>query len=98
MALLTAVVMAAAVPAGYALAGPAEAAVACTAPAWAEGNTYQAGAQTTYQSHQYQALVTHTAWPGAGWNPAATPTLWRDLGACTGGGTPPTTPPPTNPP
>jgi len=99
MALLTAVVMAAAVPAGYALAGPAAAAVACTAPVWAEGNTYTAGSQVTYQSRQYQALVTHTAWPGTGWNPAATPSLWRDLGECTGGGTPPpTTPPPTTPP
>ncbi|WP_407664378.1 carbohydrate-binding protein, partial [Micromonospora parastrephiae] len=33
----------------------------------------------------YQALVTHTAHPGAGWNPAGTPSLWRDLGACSGG-------------
>ncbi|GAB3939058.1 hypothetical protein GCM10027614_20460 [Micromonospora vulcania] len=56
--------------------------VACTAPAWAEGTTYQAGAQVTYGGRLYQALVTHTAYPGAGWNPAATPSLWRDLGAC----------------
>src|SRR6185503_8527723 len=61
--------------------------VACTAPAWAEGNTYTAGQQVTYQGRLYQALVTHTAWPGAGWNPASTPSLWTDLGACTG--TPP---------
>ncbi|RQX03698.1 carbohydrate-binding protein, partial [Micromonospora inaquosa] len=52
--------------------------VACTAPAWAEGPTYQAGAQVTYGGRLYQALVTHTAHPGAGWNPAATPSLWRD--------------------
>jgi chitinase len=78
----------------------AVAAVACSAPAWAEGNTYTAGTQVTYQSRLYQALVTHTAYPGAGWNPAATPSLWRDLGACTGGGTttPPTTAPTTRPP
>ncbi len=83
--------------------------VACTAPAWAEGPTYQAGAQVTYGGRLYQALVTHTAHPGAGWNPAATPSLWRDLGACSGSTPPPTTPrrrrpqpptdaPPTTPP
>jgi chitinase len=61
--------------------------VACTAPAWAEGNTYTAGTRVTYQGRLYEALVTHTAWVGAGWNPAATPSLWKDLGACDG--TPP---------
>ncbi|RLP86949.1 glycoside hydrolase family 18, partial [Micromonospora sp. BL4] len=64
--------------------------VACTAPAWAEGRTYQAGTQVTYGGRLYQALVTHTAHPGAGWNPASTPSLWRDLGACSGGTPPPT--------
>ncbi len=68
--------------------------VACTAPAWAEGTTYQAGDQVTYQGHLYKALVTHTAYPGAGWNPAATPSLWQDLGACTGG-TPTSSPTPS---
>ncbi|MGI5245382.1 carbohydrate-binding protein [Dactylosporangium sp. CA-139066] len=62
------------------------AAAACSAPNWAEGNTYTAGQQVTYNGHTYQALVTHTAYVGAGWNPAATPSLWKDLGACTGGG------------
>ena len=81
----------------------ATAAVVCTAPGWAEGRTYTAGTQATYQNRLYQALVTHTAYVGAGWTPAATPSLWRDLGACTGGPTtPPTTPPttttPTTPP
>jgi chitinase len=86
-----------------AVAGPggaANAAVTCSGTVWAEGNTYTVGQQVTYQAHLYQALVTHTAWPGAGWNPAATPTLWTDLGACTGGGTtttPPTTKPTTPP-
>ncbi|GAA0595229.1 glycoside hydrolase family 18 [Kribbella sandramycini] len=69
--------------------------VACTAPAWAEGNTYAVGAQVTYQGRLYQARSAHTAHPGAGWTPASTPTLWQDLGACDN--TPPTTPP-TNPP
>jgi chitinase len=78
---------------------PGVAAVTCSAPAWAEGNTYTVGTQVTYGGHLYQALVTHTAYVGAGWNPAATPSLWKDLGACTGGGTtpPPTTPPTTTP-
>jgi hypothetical protein len=75
----------------------AVAAVTCSSTVWAEGVTYTAGQQVTYNGHLYQALVTHTAYPGAGWNPAATPSLWRDLGACTGGGTPTTTPPTTRP-
>jgi chitinase len=66
--------------------------VVCNAPAWAEGNTYTVGTQVTYNGHLYQALQTHTAYVGAGWNPAATPSLWQDLGACTGG-TPPASPP-----
>jgi chitinase len=86
-----------AAPGGVA-AGSRVAAVECTAPAWSEGSTYAMGAQVTYGGRLYSALVAHTAYAGAGWNPAATPTLWRDLGACTGGPTtPPTTPPPTGP-
>jgi chitinase len=82
-----------------ALASPTTLA-ACSAPTWAEGNTYTAGTQVTYNSHLYSALVTHTAWPGSGWNPAATPSLWKDLGACTGGPAPspsPTTSPKPTP-
>jgi len=70
--------------------------VVCNAPAWAEGNTYTAGTRVTYNGRLYEALVTHTAWPGAGWNPAATPSLWKDLGACDGG--PTTSPSPTRSP
>ncbi len=70
-------------------------AVVCTFPAWAEGQTYNAGARVTYSNRGWEALVTHTAHPGANWNPASTPSLWKDLGACDG--TPgPTTPPPTS--
>jgi chitinase len=77
----------------------ASAAVTCSATVWAEGNTYTVGQQVTYNGHLYRALVTHTAYVGAGWNPAATPSLWTDLGACTGGATtPPTTAPTTTPP
>jgi chitinase len=81
-------------------AGPSTLA-ACTAPAWAEGNTFAAGAQVSYNGHTYSALVAHTAWPGTGWNPAATPSLWKDLGACDGQPSPPpptATAPPSAPP
>ncbi len=93
LAIVTAMVL---VPTLQAQAGSAAIQAACTAPAWAEGNTYTVGTQVTYQGHTYQALQTHTAYPGAGWTPAATPALWQDLGACSGGGGP-TTPPPTTP-
>ncbi len=75
-----------------AFAATGEAAVACSSTVWAEGATYTAGQQVTYQSKLYQALVTHTAYVGTGWNPAATPTLWKDLGACSGGTTPTSSP------
>ncbi|NYF58941.1 carbohydrate-binding protein [Micromonospora purpureochromogenes] len=83
---------------GLAAATTDVAAVACTAPAWADGTTYPAGSQVSYAGRRYEALVTHTPPPGAGWNPAATPSLWRDLGACDGGGTPAPTPSPTRTP
>ncbi|WP_275412358.1 MULTISPECIES: glycosyl hydrolase family 18 protein [Deefgea] len=50
---------------------------------WAEGNTYTAGAQVTYAGKTYTALSTHTAYAGAGWNPASTPTLWKEVTATT---------------
>jgi chitinase len=71
--------------------------VVCTSPAWAEGTTYALGARVTYSGRLYEALVAHTAHIGAGWNPVAAPSLWRDLGACDGG-PPPTTAPPSSPP
>ncbi|MEV0005348.1 glycosyl hydrolase family 18 protein [Micromonospora sp. NPDC050980] len=70
---------------------------ACEAPAWAEGVTWTAGSRASYAGRLYQALVTHTPPPGAGWTPAAVPALWTDLGACSTG-TPspsPTTRPPS---
>ncbi|SMC28638.1 Chitinase [Andreprevotia lacus DSM 23236] len=84
--LLTAMFMAGSVIAAFA------------APAWQEGNTYTAGTVVTYNGHDYQALVTHTAYVGAGWNPSSTPTLWKDLGVTTGTTTPtPTTAPTVTP-
>ncbi|MGW1058222.1 carbohydrate-binding protein [Micromonospora rubida] len=69
--------------------GPARAAaVACSAPGWAEGTSYPAGTRVSYAGRLYQALVTHTPPAGAGWNPAAAPSLWKDLGACDGTPTP----------
>nr|BAK53879.1 family 18 chitinase [Chitiniphilus shinanonensis] len=58
------------------------------APAWQEGSTYTAGTVVSYNGHDYKALVTHTAYTGANWNPAGTPTLWQDLGASSSTPTP----------
>lgn len=63
-------------------------AAACSAPAWAEGTTYQAGDQVTYEGSGYTATMAHTAHPGAGWDPASTPTLWTHDGTCDGGAEP----------
>jgi len=68
-----------------------------SAPPWTEGTTYQVGSRVSYNGTCYVALVAHTAHPGAGWNPASTPTLWRPAGSCSGGTNPPP-PPPGNPP
>ncbi|WP_148716736.1 M64 family metallopeptidase [Chitinolyticbacter meiyuanensis] len=51
---------------------------------WAEGRSYAAGSFVTYNGRNYQALVAHTAHVGANWNPAASNTLWKDVGACSG--------------
>lgn len=48
---------------------------------WAEGTTYTAGTQVNYAGKTYTARSTHTAYVGAGWNPAATPTLWEAVNA-----------------
>ncbi|UXY16369.1 glycosyl hydrolase family 18 protein [Chitiniphilus purpureus] len=55
------------------------------APVWQEGSSYTAGTVVSYNGHDYKALVAHTAYAGANWNPASTPTLWQDLGASSGG-------------
>jgi chitodextrinase len=47
------------------------------ATAWREGVAYAAGTVVTYAGRDYVALVSHTAWAGSGWNPAATASLWR---------------------
>jgi endoglucanase len=64
----------------------------CSAPAWAEGTSYGAGHQVTYEGHAYTATMAHTAHPGAGWDPASTPTLWTLDGTCDGGPAPEPTP------
>ncbi|WP_197053826.1 glycoside hydrolase family 19 protein [Chitinibacter sp. ZOR0017] len=57
--------------------------------AWVEGNSYKAGDVVNFGGASYTALSTHTAYVGANWNPAATPTLWKAGGNCsTGGSTP----------
>lgn len=64
----------------------------CSAPAWAEGTSYSAGQQVTYEGNGYTALVAHTAYPGAGWDPVSAPTLWTLDGTCDGGPAPEPTP------
>ena len=49
---------------------------------WTEGKTYQVGTVVTDQGKPYKALVTHTAYAGAGWNPAATASLWQAVASC----------------
>src|SRR3954451_14435708 len=72
--------------------------VACTAPAWAEGVSYAAGALVTYNGRLYRARGPAPPPAGAGWNPVAAASLWEDLGACDGGATTPSTTPPTTQP
>ncbi|MBN1412294.1 MAG: hypothetical protein JW969_15720, partial [Spirochaetales bacterium] len=50
---------------------------------WVCGVTYTAGTVVTYLENTYEALVTHTAWCGANWNPADTPTLWKPVSGVT---------------
>lgn len=59
------------------------------APAWQEGTTYSAGTVVSFKGSDYSALVTHTAYVGAGWTPDTTPTLWKLVAA---GTTPTATP------
>jgi chitinase len=63
-----------------------------SAASWQEGNTYTAGTTVDYAGKTYAALVTHTAYAGAGWNPASTPTLWKETGV----GSPTASPAPTS--
>lgn len=57
-------------------------AASTTCTAWAEGKSYTVGQVVTYNGVIYTALQSHTAWAGAGWNPAATPALWAVGGTC----------------
>jgi len=65
----------------------------CTA--WVEGVAYQRGQVVSYLGKTYTALVTHTAYVGANWNPLATPSLWSAGGDCGVTPTPAPTPAPT---
>jgi chitinase len=71
------------------------AAYAYAAPAWQEGTTYSAGTVVSHKGSDYSALVTHTAYVGAGWTPDTTPTLWKLVGAATATATPQSTVAPT---
>lgn len=60
--------------------------------AWADGGTFRAGEVVTYNGKAYTALVSHTAYAGAGWNPTVG-SLYRPGGQCSGTAAPP--PPPS---
>ena len=62
---------------------------------WSEGVVYQRGQVVSYLGKTYTALVTHTAYVGANWNPLATPSLWSAGGDCGVTPTPAPTPAPT---
>ena len=47
--------------------------------AWTEGASYTAGQVVSYQGKSYRCLQAHTAYVGAGWNPASSPTLWQAI-------------------
>ncbi|QLI83248.1 hypothetical protein HZU75_10745 [Chitinibacter fontanus] len=67
-------------------------AASVSAATWQEGNTYSAGTTVDYNGKTYTALVTHTAYVGANWNPASTPTLWKETGTSSSTPTPTTAP------
>ena len=74
------------------------AASAWAAPLWQEGQSYTVGTQVDYNGSTYQALVSHTAYVGANWNPASTPTLWKLIGTAGPTPVPTATPVPTTKP
>lgn len=79
------------------LASGSFAAPACSQSVWSEGKTYTVNTVVAYSGHNYTALTTHTAYVGANWNPAATPTLWKDAGACDSNSVSPTPTPVVTP-
>lgn len=48
-------------------------------PAWEEGATYEPGDRVTYQGHTWECVSRHTAWPGTGWTPDRTPSMWKQV-------------------
>ena len=57
--------------------GPAEGSTpAPDAPAWAEGVAYTVGQLVTYAGVVYRCILAHTAWPGTGWTPDVSASLW----------------------
>lgn len=62
---------------------------------WTEGKIYMKGEVVSYMGKTYTAVVSHTAYVGANWNPASTPSLWSAGGTCGGTTTPTPAPTPT---
>jgi hypothetical protein len=94
------VVLAVLVMAAMGTGGRASAQVSCSGvAAWTDccGCTYSQGQKVTFGSPaaEYHALSTFTNTCGAGWTPAAVPSLWALDGACGGTPTPTVTKTPT---
>ena len=86
--------LAGALDATAAPAGPGAAAASCTAPAWSRTTAYNGGAVVTYGGHTWTAKWwTYGDVPGANG-----PDVWVDNGACGSSTSTPTTPPVTTPP
>ncbi|UXY15154.1 hypothetical protein N8I74_17855 [Chitiniphilus purpureus] len=46
---------------------------------WREGRHYREGEVVEYRGQSWRVLQNHTAWRGAGWTPAAAPSLWEPV-------------------
>ncbi|GHD69173.1 carbohydrate-binding protein [Jeongeupia chitinilytica] len=55
---------------------------AAALPVWTDGANYAVGNVVQYQGQRYEATIAHTAWTGAGWNPADAVSLWKPVGPC----------------
>ncbi|BCL77336.1 hypothetical protein JHS3_30720 [Jeongeupia sp. HS-3] len=58
---------------------------AAALPGWVDGVDYALGNVVQYQGQRYEVQIAHTAWTGAGWNPADAVSLWKPLGPCATG-------------
>lgn len=43
---------------------------------WVEGDSFLLGDRRSYDGAVYECITPHTAWPGTGWTPPTSPSLW----------------------